>query len=76
MAKEMGIQSIIVIGDSKIIICYMVHNSKPGDLPLAPILDWTKQESSSFSSINFYHVLRELNKEADIRAKLLTIDQI
>jgi ribonuclease HI len=60
VAKGMGVQYLIVIGDSKTIISHMVHNSEPGDCPLASILDWSRQETNSFISITYYHVLRDL----------------
>ena len=60
VAKGMGVQYLIVIGDSKTIISHMVHNSEPGDCPLTSILDWSRQETNSFISITYYHVLRNL----------------
>jgi ribonuclease HI len=63
VAKEMSVHSIIIIGDSKIIINHMVNNSKSRVHPLASILDQCKQETSLFLSCTFYHVLCELNNE-------------
>lgn len=57
IAKVLGVQSIIVVQDSNTIINHMVHNSRPGNYPLASILDRSKQAACSFSSINFDHVL-------------------
>ena len=46
VAKGMSVQYLIVIGDSKTIISHMVHKSKPGDCPLASILDRSRQETN------------------------------
>jgi ribonuclease HI len=60
VAKGMSVQYLIVIGDSKTIISHMVHNSEPGDCPLASILDQSRQETNSFISITYYNVLCDL----------------
>jgi len=50
--------------DSKTILKYMVHNSKPKYHHLASILVCSTHKVSS-SSINFYSVLCEFNQAAD-----------
>lgn len=65
VANGMCVQSLIVIGDSKTITSHMVHNSKLSDHTLASIRDRSMQETSLFTSITFYQVLHDLNKEAD-----------
>jgi hypothetical protein len=42
IAKAIGVQSTIVIGDSNNIVNHMVHISDPRDQPLASILNHIK----------------------------------
>ena len=66
--KELGIKEVNVIGDSQSIIKAIVDNSPPKDLRLARLVSRIKSLIKSFQSINFFHVWRENNKDADTKA--------
>lgn len=53
VGNELGIQFLIIIGDSKTVISHMVNNSKPFDHSLASILDRSRHMKSLFSSCIF-----------------------
>jgi ribonuclease HI len=55
---EANICSLIIIGDSKLVIGKMVSNIVVVDYTLNAILEWAKKEVINFSNINFFHVLR------------------
>ena len=60
-----------IIGDSQTLIKLikmLVENSNPKDLQLSRLMARIKKIVSSFQKINFFHVLRNNNKEADAEA--------
>jgi ribonuclease HI len=65
IAKDIGAHLIKVVKDSRMIINHMVKKTSPRDNLLASILDRSRQLEGFFSYIQYYHVLREYNKEAD-----------
>jgi ribonuclease HI len=71
-ARDLGINEIMVIGYSQILIQAMVTNSLPNQMKLWQLLNKIQQLSKSFQNINFFHVLRQLNGEADHAAKAAT----
>ena len=76
MLKVLNIREVNVIGDSQVIINTMVTRSKPKDLRLATLIHRISELGDSFQNLNFYHVLRANNKEADTeanKAALLTV---
>eukprot|EP00253_Pinus_taeda_P027306 PITA_27306 len=66
--KMLNIREANVIGESQVIINIMVTHSKPMDLRLARLIFRVTDLRDSFQKLNFYHVLRANNKEADIEA--------
>jgi hypothetical protein len=62
----------MVIGDSRILIQPMVTNTLPTQMNLCLILKKIMRISLSFQKIDFFHVLRHLNAEADQAAKATT----
>jgi hypothetical protein len=62
----------MVIGDSRILIQAMVTNTLPTQMNLRHILKKIMRLSRSFQKIDFFHVLRHLNTEADQAAKSAT----
>jgi hypothetical protein len=62
----------MVIGDSKILIQAMVTNTLPNQMNLRQISKKILWLSHSFHKIDFFHVLRQLNGEADQAAKAAT----
>lgn len=66
--KKLGIKRAMIFGDSAIIIRLMVHKQSSPNCNLQQILNRIKILLQNFEDIQFYHVLRTLNKQADIRA--------
>lgn len=66
--KDLGINEVNVIGDSQSIIKAIVDNSAPKVFRLARLATRIKSLTKSFQSINFFHVLRENNKDNDAKA--------
>jgi ribonuclease HI len=71
-AQKLEIKEIMVIGDSQILIQAMVTNTLPTQMNLCHILKKIMRLSRSFQKIDFFHVLRHLNAEADQAAKAAT----
>ena len=70
IAKNQGITKLTVLGDLRIIIQAMTENSLPNQMHLKQLIQKIKLLSLSFFKIEFYHVLRKTNKEADRAANL------
>ena len=68
MLKDLNISEENVIGDSPIIINAMVSKSLALDLKLARLIARIKGLENAFQKLNYYHVLRTHNKEADLEA--------
>jgi ribonuclease HI len=69
LAKQWNIQKIQILGDSKVVIDWLNHRGK---LQAIDIEGWklrTKELASNFLGINFQHIFREFNKEADDLSK-------
>jgi hypothetical protein len=62
----------MVIGNSQILIQAMVTNTLPTQMNLCNILKKIMWLSRSFQKIDFFHVLRHINAEADQAAKATT----
>jgi ribonuclease HI len=71
-ARKLAIKEIMVIGDSWILIQAMVTNSLPNQMKLRQIFKKILRLSNFFQKIEFFHVLRHLNGEADRAAKEAT----
>ena len=57
-----------VLGDSQSIIKTMVDSASPSDLRLSRLIRRIRTLSNSFQCLNFYHVMRDNNKDADAEA--------
>lgn len=66
--KSLGIQVASVFGDSQTIIKTMVDNASPSDLRLSRLIRRIRTLSNSFQCLNFYHIKRDNNKDADAEA--------
>ena len=64
----MGISELIVIGDSRIVICTLVENLMPNHMSLRKLIHKIVAQASSFKKNEFFHVLRENNSNADLEA--------
>jgi ribonuclease HI len=71
-ARKLAIQDIMVIGDSRILIQALATNTLPNQMNLRKITKKILWLSHSFHKIDFFHVLRQLNSEADQAAKATT----
>lgn len=66
--KSLGIQVASVFGDSQTIIKTMVDNASLSDLRLSRLIRRIRTLSNSFQCLNFYHIKRDNNKDADAEA--------
>lgn len=69
---RLNVHNLVVFGDSMLIIQTLVTHRPPKQLKLLHILGKIKILLSSFQSIQFFHILRDLNVEADQSANLET----
>ena len=65
--KNLGIRRAMIFGDSSIIIHLMVQNQSSPNTNLQQVIHRNKLLLQSFEDIQFYHILRNLNKEVDNR---------
>jgi ribonuclease HI len=72
LAKESSIKSLIIIGDSSIIIKSMVMKSIPSDNKLALIIARINKEVNSLHKVSYFQVLREFNSQANSLANEAT----
>ena len=68
LLKSLNIREENVLGNSQIIINAIVSNYSPLDLRLARLITRIKDLGNSFQKLNFFHVLRINNKDADLEA--------
>ena len=66
--KSLGIRVALVLGDSQSIIKTMVDSNFPSDLRLSRLIRRIRVLTNSFQTLNFYHVKRGNNTEADAEA--------
>jgi hypothetical protein len=70
LAKNLSISSIHVMGDSKVIIEWLLNK---GRLQVAALEGWKiriKELTKLFRSIKYQHIYRDFNMEADKQSKL------
>jgi hypothetical protein len=70
LAKKLSISSIQVMGDSKVIIEWLMNK---GRLKVAALEGWKiriKELTKLFRSITYQHIYRDFNMEADKQSKL------
>jgi len=83
-ANKLRIQELTIIGDSRIIIQAIINHSKTQSITLNNLLDKIHLLLRNFKSYKFYHVLRDLNGEADkeanrgalLEAGVLTVNEV
>lgn len=66
--RDLGIEKVIILGDSQSLIRILVDNTSPRDFQLAIVVTKIRNLVGSFLQVNFFHVLRQNNKEADVEA--------
>jgi ribonuclease HI len=66
--NSFSVMSLIAIGDSSIIINLMNNLKTPSNSKLAHLIARLKKEVIRFGDIKFFHVPRDLNRQADNHA--------
>ena len=69
-AKTHGSTELTILRDFRIIIQALNENLIPNQMHLRRLIHKMKVQALTFSKIEFYHVLRKNNKEADQAANL------
>ena len=67
-ALSLKIRNISIFGDSRLVIQAMRSKSRPPNLHMNKIAQKIQTLAGKFQIISFYHVLRHLNKQADLEA--------
>lgn len=70
MAREENPREILVFGDSEVLIKVLISEKELKDLVLNKLLTRLKRILREISSIQFYHILKGLNKEANRLANI------
>jgi len=73
LAQAEGIRDLNVYGDSRIIIQAINNRSRSSNLQLNQILQRIIRFLPNFTHLEFYHILRKLNSEADLAANEATL---
>jgi ribonuclease HI len=71
-----NIQDLVIIGDSRIVIKALIHQSKLKNAKLNNLLEKIQLLLGNFRSYKLYHVLQNLNEKRDTEANkgvLLTV---
>jgi len=63
-----NVRSLSVFGDSRIIIQALHSKKNPSQLQLSTILRRIRSTLPKFHKISFFHILRNLNSQADMEA--------
>jgi ribonuclease HI len=74
-ARDLGIDKIVLLSDSELVVSQMNGKYKVKNQELAPIYQQVKELANSFESVTFVHVPRELNKVADLEVNRILDDQ-
>jgi len=67
--KERGINKIIVVGESTMIIHHMHYQSTPHEIQLSRFINRAQRLEKIYESIEYYQVLRHYNSSADLQAR-------
>ena len=67
-AIRLGIQDLTVVGDSRLILHHLICRELPSSSRLRQVIRRIFLLMPLFSSIEFFHVLRDLNEQADSAA--------
>ena len=69
-ARRLSIKKLIIMGDSRIIIQALNLNKAPNSMELAHYYRKFISQMNAFEEVKFFHVLRNLNQNADHEANL------
>ena len=75
-AHERNLDSLVVFGDSKLIIQALRSKNLPANIFLISILKKILLLASKFKEISFFHILRGLNEQADLEANKAAVPDI
>ena len=73
LAHERNLNSLVVFGDSKLILHSMISKNLPSNIFLSAIIKKILLIAAKFQVISFYHVLRGLNDKADVEANMAAL---
>jgi ribonuclease HI len=76
LAKSQGIEDLLIIGDSGVILNQFRKRSLSNDMKLRSIMARAFVEAEAFQSLQCFHVLRLNNVEVDSFANLATLDSL
>ena len=65
ITRTQGINEIIVLGDSRVIIQALSENTLPSQMHLRQMMRKIQALVSSFRKIEYFHILRKFNGKAD-----------
>ena len=65
-AKKQGIQELVIIGDSRLIVRAIIRQTQTQSAKLNNLLNKIHLLLTSLSSYEIFHVLRKLNAKADV----------
>ena len=72
IAKKQGINELIVVRDSILIIQNLFDNVLPSYMHIRQLIRKIQNLSNSFRKIDFFHVIRKLNGKADHATNIAT----
>lgn len=65
-ARDLGINKVVLMSDSQLVVSQMTGKYKVKNQELAPLHQQVREVADSFESVKFVYVPRELNKTADL----------
>jgi len=71
--QDLGIEKVIILGHSQSLIRILVDNMSSRDFRLARVVTRIRKLIGSFLQVNFFHVLRQNNKESDAKANKVVL---
>ena len=71
VAQNKGIKDMQILGDSMLIIKHMNYNSATQNINLNQIIKRSLGIIPLFDRVNFFHILRSKNKDADKQANMV-----
>ena len=73
-ARDLGINKVILMSDSELVVNQMNGKYKVKNQELAPLHQQVREIADSFGSVQFVYVPRELNKTADLEVNRILDD--
>ena len=70
IARSRGINELIVLGDSQIIIQALAENTLPSQMQLHRLIRKIQALVKSFCKVEFFHILRKHNSKVDLATNI------